>query len=110
MRCWCFKKKSRASRCHVFLWLARLRDQQRPVRVHLDRLGEWVLIPAPASDQELIRAAAQLAMPTIHHALANPTFFESDQEFDVSVDTFHPHVTQAGQLPWDPASTPYLAE
>jgi hypothetical protein len=30
----------------VFLWLVRRGEQERPVRVHLDHMGEWVLSPA----------------------------------------------------------------
>jgi hypothetical protein len=94
----------------VFLWLVRRGEQERPVRIHLDHMGEWVLTPAPASDREVIRADAQTALPTIQQALAAEDFFATHEELDVPVDTFHPRASAAGQLAWDPVSTPYLVE
>lgn len=56
--------------------------------------------------QEVVRAGAQLALPTIQQALTAADFFATHGEFDVAVDTFHPQMTEAGQLQWDPAGTP----
>lgn len=92
----------------AFLWHVRDGQQSRPTRIYLDDQAAWILYPHPNGDAEMRRAAAQLAAPTIQTALGTPGFFDEHAEFDVAVDTFHPQVSEHGQLLWNPASTPWL--
>jgi hypothetical protein len=96
---------------HATRWRLIRGLHERAVRIRLSQLGEWVMVPQPATDAERRRAAAQLAIPLLAAAMAAATFFAPGQdEHLVVIDTFHPQMSPTHQLPWSPALTPYLPE